>query len=87
VLAKAAYKLKSFEILTALSTVVGFLSSIRKLKMKKKSERSEEASQTDIIVETEPARLQWDSFWEYFLSIIGFVIDLGKCIFVFILRV
>jgi hypothetical protein len=23
-------------------------------------------------------RLQWSSFWEYFLSIIGFVIDLGK---------
>jgi hypothetical protein len=22
-------------------------------------------------------RMQWSSFWEYFLSIIGFVIDLG----------
>lgn len=31
-------------------------------------------------VQTEE-RLQWSSFWEYFLSIIGFVIDLGKFIY------
>ncbi len=43
--------------------------------------RSKNSITSDLVEddsENEKERLRWSSFWEYFLSIIGFVIDLGK---------
>ena len=47
--------------------------------LKQKNRVAESSNVSNVPQEIE--RERWDSFMEYFLSIIGFVIDLGKCFY------